>query len=113
MKKNLFVLIIVVLFMVSCDNDSIVNAEYEPVESSSWVFAANEGAWGTTTGSISMIDDLGNVYETDYIGNTVQSLEVHGDKLIVLVNDPSKIIIYAISISYRKLLDKVIDRLYW
>ena len=97
MKKNLFVLIIVVLFMVSCDNDSIVNAEYEPVESSSWVFAANEGAWGTTTGSISMIDDLGNVYETDYIGNTVQSLEVHGDKLIVLVNDPSKIIIYAIT----------------
>ena len=99
MKNNLFIYAFIALFLTACDNDSIVNTGDGSVDSSSWTFTANEGAWGTTTGSVSMIDDLGNVYETDYIGNTVQSLEVHEDKLIVLVNDPSKIMIYDISSS--------------
>ena len=44
-----------------------------------------------------MIDDVGNVYETDAIGDVVQSLEVYKDKLIVIVNNDHKIILYDIT----------------
>jgi len=63
----------------------------------SWVFVANEGNYGASNGSISMIDNNGNVYETDAIGDVVQSLNVYGDKLIVLINNSHKIKIYDIT----------------
>ena len=44
-----------------------------------------------------MIDEQGNVFTTDYIGETVQSIEVYNDKLIVLVNGDSKMKIYDIT----------------
>ena len=44
-----------------------------------------------------MIDEQGNVSTTDYIGETVQSIEVYNDKLIVLVNGDSKMKIYDIT----------------
>lgn len=65
--------------------------------SSDIVFVANEGNFGASNGSISMIFQDGSVYQTDPIGDVVQALEVYGDKLIVLVNNSHKIKIYNIT----------------
>ena len=63
----------------------------------SWVFVANEGNYGSSNGSISMIDQDGNISHTESIGDVVQALEVYEDKLIVLVNNSHKIIVYSIT----------------
>ena len=91
MKKIL--LLLLPLFLITCDdpNSSMEN------ENTSWVFVANEGNYGASNGTISMIDDNGNVYETDIIGDVVQSLEVYENKLIVLVNNSHLIKIYDIT----------------
>jgi len=60
-------------------------------------FIANEGNFGSSNGSISMIFEDGSIQETGSIGDVVQSLEVYGDKLIVLINNSSKIKIYDIT----------------
>ena len=39
-------------------------------ENTSWVFVANEGSFGASTGSISMINDFGEVFETEAIGDS-------------------------------------------
>ena len=39
----------------------------------------------------------GNIYETEAIGDVVQSLEVYNNKLIVLINNSHKIKIYDIT----------------
>ena len=83
--------LIIALFAITCDNGQGDN------ENTSWVFVANEGSFGASNGSISMIDDFGNIYETESIGDVVQSLEVYGDKLIVVVNNSHKIMFYDIT----------------
>ena len=67
--------------------------------SCSWTFVANEGNYGQSNGTISMISDQGEVYSTENLGQTVQSIEVYNNKLIVLVNGDSKMKIYDISTS--------------
>ena len=44
-----------------------------------------------------MINDFGEVFETEAIGDVVQSLAVYGNKLIVLVNNSHEIKIYDIT----------------
>ena len=94
MKK--IISLIVMIILISCgDNITSNNTEY--IENSSWVFIANEGSYGSSNGSISMIDQFGNVYETEAIGDVVQSLEVYENKLIVLINNSHKIKVYNIN----------------
>ena len=81
------------LIWIGCSN----TVSYGEDENSSWVFVANEGNMGQSNGTISMIDDFGKVYETEPIGDVVQSLEVYGNKLIVLLHNSHKIIIYNIT----------------
>ena len=81
--------------IIGCDNTSISSENVS--ENTSWVFVANEGAFGSSNGSISMIDDFGNVYETGDLGDIVQSIEVFENKLIVLINNSHKIKIYDIT----------------
>tara|TARA_X000001036_G_scaffold440129_1_gene494735 strand:- start:953 stop:1933 length:981 start_codon:yes stop_codon:yes gene_type:complete len=91
MKKIL--LILVPLFLTtSCQDQSV-----EPTENSSWTFVANEGDFGASNGSVSMIDDNGNIFETESLGDIVQSLAVYENKLIVLINNSHKIKIYNIT----------------
>ena len=90
------ILLISTLIIVGCDS-TVVSSDETSLENSSWVFVANEGAYGASNGSISMIDDFGNVYETEFIGDVVQSFEVYNDKLIVLVNNSHKLKIYDIT----------------
>ena len=81
------------LIWIGCSNTESPDEE----TNTSWVFVANEGNLGSTNGSISMIDEFGNVYETETLGDVVQSLEVYGDKLIVLINNSHMIKIYNIT----------------
>jgi len=91
MNKHLSIIISIFL-LTSCENESV-----KSIENTSWVFVANEGDYGASNGSISMIDRNGNISETDAIGDVVQSLEVYNDKLIVLINNSHKIKIYDIT----------------
>ena len=62
-----------------------------------WVFIANEGNYGSSNGSISMIDNQGNIFSIDNVGDIVQSIEVYNNKLIVLVNNSHLIKVYDIT----------------
>ena len=59
----------------SCDCDNANN-------NTSWVFIANEGNFSDPNddGTVSMIDEFGNVYESDVLGKVVNSLEVYNNK---------------------------------
>ena len=81
----------------NCLNDTDSDGICDENENSSWVFVANEGNFGSSNGTISMIDDFGNVMQTEAIGDVVQSLEVYENKLIVLVNNSHMIKIYDIT----------------
>jgi len=81
----------------NCLNDADSDGICDEDENTSWVFVANEGDYGASNGSISMIDDQGNIFETDPLGDIVQSLEVYEDKLIVLINNSHMIKIFDIT----------------
>ena len=92
MKKVIFVLLPLLLVTACEENNPSISQD-----NTSWVFVANEGNFGASNGSISMIDDFGDVYEIENIGDVVQSLQVYEDKLIVLINNSHKIKIYDIT----------------
>ena len=72
--------------------------DIEPLNSEkTWVFVACEGNFGASNGSISMINELGEVYSLENVGDVVQSLEVYEDKLFVIVNNSSLIKAYDIT----------------
>lgn len=81
----------------NCLNDTDGDGICDENENTSWVFVANEGNYGASNGSISMIDDSGNIFETEPLGDVVQALEVYEDKLIVLVNNSHMIKIFDIT----------------
>ena len=82
MKRVL--LLVVVLIMVGCDSSS--TSSNQP-ENSSWVFVANEGDFFGNNGYVSMIDEFGNQFDSEVLGDVVQALAVYEDKLIVSVNN--------------------------
>ena len=90
MKKIL--LLAMSLFFITCESPTDSDTT-----NSSWVFVANEGNFGSSNGSISMIDEAGNVMHTESIGDVVQSLAVYENKLIVLINNSHLIKIYDIT----------------
>ena len=93
--KKTVIISLALFIWTACENNNTTSSDSET--NTSWVFVANEGEMGESNGSISMIDDFGNVYETESIGDVVQSLEVYKDKLIVIVNNDHKIILYDIN----------------
>ena len=90
-----FLFVVLLLLVSSCDNDR-ENFTFNE-SGDSWVFVANEGSYGNTNGTISMISSNGEYFETPVIGDVVQSLEVYGNKLIVLVNNSHKMKIFDIT----------------
>ena len=96
MKINKIIIISLALFIwTACDNSNSTSSDSEP--NSSWIFVANEGNYGTSNGSVSMIDDKGQITTIDNIGDVVQSVEVYKNKLFVIVNNSHKIMIYNIT----------------
>ena len=91
-----FLVFSLIIFLSSCDDDNNLLVLDDPGEAESWVFVANEGNFGSTNGTISMISNDGVVITTDVLGATVQAIEVYNDKLIVLINGDSKIKIFDI-----------------
>ena len=81
------------LIWIGCSNSVSPDEDVN----TSWVFVANEGNFGASNGSVSMIDDYGNITTIEEVGDVVQSIEVHNNKLIVLVNNSHKIKLYDIS----------------
>ena len=81
----------------NCVNDVDADGICDENENTSWVFVANEGNYGASNGTVSMIDDQGNMYETEALGDVVQAVEVHENKLIVLVNNSHMMKIFDIT----------------
>jgi len=106
MKINMrFSLTIIVLSLICIGcSDSVSTGDNE---NTSWVFVANEGngcfeesgddCSQPGNGSISMIDDNGNIQHIENIGYTVNSLDVYNDKLYVIINQDHKILTYNIN----------------
>ena len=102
MKINKIIIISLALFIwTACDNKNSTSSDSEP--NSSWIFVANEGNYcsedctGKGNGSITMIDQYGNLTQIDSLGYTVQSVEVYNNQLFVIVNQDSKILIFDIN----------------
>ena len=98
MKKiKLLTINIAIILSISCDN----NINEPEIENTSWVFIANEGEFDptapTNTGTISMINDFGDVYETEFLGDIVHSLAIYNNQLIVSINNSQKILVFNIS----------------
>ena len=94
-----------ILIISGCEN-SVYSDQNS--ENTSWVFVANEGSFFGTNGTVSMIDNFGNVYETDILGDVVQALGVYDNQLIVSINNSYKIVLFDINSeglsNYREIL---------
>ena len=87
MKK---LILLLSFFIISCsENDEIINTE--------WVFVACEGNYGASNGSVYMINQFGEMDSIPNLGDVVQSVEVHENKLFVLVNNSHKLHVFDIS----------------
>ena len=81
----------------TCVTDTDEDGICDENENTSWVFVANEGNYGASNGTVSMIDAAGNIFETETLGDVVQAVEVYENKLIVLVNNSHMIKIFDIT----------------
>ena len=91
--KKLYLLILASMFLYTCENPT----SSESSENTSWVFVANEGNYGASNGTVSMIDDQGNMVETEACVDVIPSLDVYEDKLIVLIINSHMIKIFDIT----------------
>jgi hypothetical protein len=80
-----------------CITDTDGDGICDENENTSWVFVANEGNYGASNGTVSMIDAAGNIFETEALGDVVQAVEVYENKLIVIVNNSHMIKIFDIT----------------
>lgn len=85
MKKQFIIFLTILVTLVSCDKGDDAFITPEPVVK--LLFVANEGNFGESNGSISVINDEGVVNTIENVGDVVQSLLVHNDKLFVIVNN--------------------------
>ena len=90
-KVFIFISLTIYLFFNGCSNPA------SPKESiTELIFVACEGNFGASNGSIYTLKNSGDVEFIENVGDVVQSMEVYGDKLIVIVNNSHMIKIYDI-----------------
>ncbi len=95
--KHFFVFFTLCLLFTGCDSDSSINGG-GGTSSSSYVFVAGEGNFSNpSSGSLSYIDENGDVTTLSDLGSTVHAVEVYQDMLLVSVNGNQKILVYTIS----------------
>ena len=82
MKK--IILVFAFFVLLSCSNDN-------EISNSEWIFIACEGNYGASNGSVYMINSFGEIDSIPNLGDVVQSVEVHENKLFVLVNNSHKL----------------------
>ena len=88
MKKLLFCLVV---FATGCEDQRAKN------ESNQLTFISNEGNFGSSNGSVSVFRSGKLIQEVKDIGDVVQSILVHNEKLFVLVNNSHMIKVYQIN----------------
>ena len=93
--SNLLLIIILILSSCSTNNPEPNSGLYE-----NGYFITNEGNFGSGNGSISFVDDNGNVENDVFfsnnsfqLGDVVQSMNIIGDKSYVVVNNSSKVVV--------------------
>lgn len=94
MKKQILLVITLLISFISCEKEDLI---LDNTLSTELVFVANEGNFGSSNGSISVIKDNQVIQTILNIGDVVQSLLVHQNKLFVSVNNSHKIKIYDIT----------------
>ena len=94
MKEKILSIFIIFSLIISCTVENEENPYSVP--KNEWVFIACEGNYGSSNGSITMINEKGDIKEITEIGDVVNSLSVYKNKLIVLINNSHKIMIYDI-----------------
>ena len=102
MKKKILKISLTVLLIStfsSCVKDSLNDVDL-PGNYANGYFVTNEGNFGTGNGSISFVDDNGNVENDVFfsnnsfqLGDVVQSMNIIGDKSYVVVNNSSKVVV--------------------
>ena len=93
MKKYFF--ITVLIFVLGCQVDDNEGLNQSP--SFEWTFVACEGNYGASNGSITMINNLGEIKSINDLGDVVQSIEVYKNKLFVIINNSHKIKVFDIT----------------
>lgn len=102
--KHLFSILVsisIILLTISCgsDEDTTTDPNGGFIDG---VFIANEGPFGSGTGTISFIDNAKNEISNEVysqanngsvLGNIVNDIEVNGDKVVIVVNNANKVII--------------------
>ena len=88
MKK--FVLIIL-LMVIACEDNSQV------VKNNELTFIATEGNFGSSNGAITVFNGNQQIQNILDVGDVVQSLAIHNDKLFVLVNNSHLLKVYNIT----------------
>lgn len=96
MKKQFLLVTLSILLLISCTKEHYI--EDTPLDLPiELVFVANEGNFGSSNGSISVIGKDGVIQTVENVGDVVQSLLVNGDKLFVSVNNSHKIKVFDIT----------------
>lgn len=90
--KNVY-LIILLVFTVACED------KIQKENSNDLIFVASEGNYGNSNGSISVFKNNKKIQTLDAIGDVVQSLTVHENKLFVVINNSHLIKIFTITSS--------------
>ena len=88
MKK--FVLIIL-LMVIACEDN------FQVVENNELTFIATEGNFGSSNGAITVFNGNQQIQNIPDVGDVVQSLAIHNDKLFVLVNNSHLLKVYNIT----------------
>ena len=90
---------IILLLISGCHENSAINDPNENLDSSeNYLFVAGEGSfYEENSGSITFINEYGDVTKLEGIGSTVHAVEVYGDYLLVSINQDQKILVYNIS----------------
>ena len=91
--KDIKLLLMVFLFL-GCAVETNEEPFTEPAPE--WTFVACEGNYGSSNGSIFMINNKGITQELKDVGDVVNSLTVYKNKLIALINNSHKMMIYEI-----------------
>ena len=97
--KKLVILLILLSF--GCESNSEISFQDPEL-----IFVANEGKFGSSTGSITVINEYGVMQTISNIGDVVQSLQVYKNKLFVVSNNSHKINVFEIT---EQKAQKIID----
>ena len=98
-KMNFIILLCAAFIVTGCDtSNNLSGPDNLEGGSNSYIFIAGEGDMNSLgSGSISMIDEYGNVNILNEVGTTVHSVEVYNDKLLVSINGDQKLLVYNIN----------------